>query len=233
MNTRSGNQWLLIKHRDRFAQPNDILARKASVLSGVSLDDIAPLKEPARRDAAQLAPTGPAEKLPRQLQPMLAETGDALQSNPQWRYEPKLDGYRVIAFVEGTSVRLQSRRGIDLTAFFPEIAAELAAQPDGQMILDGEIVALDAAGRPSFNALQNRAQLKTRGRDRGGTARNTRWCWCALTCCTSPGSTCVAAPYIDRHRYLSQCLLPSAHLQLVHSGADAEQLYGAALDIRL
>ena len=72
------------------------------MLSGVSLDDIAPLKEPARRDAAQLAPTGPAEKLPQQLQPMLAETGDAPQSDPRWRYEPKLDGYRVIALVEGS-----------------------------------------------------------------------------------------------------------------------------------
>jgi bifunctional non-homologous end joining protein LigD len=226
--TRSGNQWLLIKHRDRFAQPNDILARKASVLSGVSLDDISPLKEPARRDAAQLAPTGPAEKLPRQLQPMLAETGDALQSNPLWRYEPKLDGYRVIAFVEGTSVRLQSRRGIDLTSFFPEIAAELAAQPAGQMILDGEIVALDAAGRPSFHALQNRAQLKTAA-EIEVARRATPVVLVCFDLLHFAGRNLRGCPYIDRHRYLSQCLLPSAHLQLVHSGADAEQLYGAAL----
>src|SRR5438477_246437 len=83
-----------------------------------------------------------------------AETGDAPRSDPRWRYEPKLDGYRVIAFVAASGVRLQSRRGLDLTPFFPEITAELAAQPAGQMILDGEIVALDGAGRPSFNALQ-------------------------------------------------------------------------------
>ncbi len=226
--TRSGNQWLLIKHRDRFAQPNDILARKASVLSGVSLDDLTPLKEPARRAAGQLAPTGPAEKLPRQLQPMLAETGDAPQSNPQWRYEPKLDGYRVIAFVEGTSVRLQSRRGIDLTASFPELAAELAAQPGGQMILDGEIVALDAAGRPSFHALQNRAQLKTAA-EIEVARRETPVVLVCFDLLHFAGLNLRGSPYIDRHRYLSQCLLPSAHVQLVHSSADAEQLYGAAL----
>src|SRR5256885_12011129 len=48
-------------------------------------------------------------------QPMLAETGDAPRSDPRWRYEPKLDGYRVIAFVAASGVRLQSRRGLDLT----------------------------------------------------------------------------------------------------------------------
>src|SRR6185369_17298941 len=64
-------------------------------------------------------------------------------------------------FVRDGSVRLQSRRGIDLTAVFPEITADLALADNGQMVLDGEIVALDANGRPSFNALQNRVQLKT------------------------------------------------------------------------
>jgi len=226
--TRTGNQWLLIKHRDRFAQPNDILAHKASVLSGLSLDDISPLKEPARRAAAQLAPTGPEEKLPNQLKPMLAETGDTPQSDPQWRYEPKLDGYRVIAFVEGTSVRLQSRRGIDLTSFFPELAAELAAQPAGQMILDGEIVALDGAGRPSFNALQDRAQLKTAS-EIAAARQATPVVLVCFDLLHFAGLNLRGSPYIDRHRYLSQCLLPSAHLQLVHSGAHAEELYGAAL----
>ncbi len=61
----------------------------------------------------------------------------------------------------GRACELKSRRGLDLTSFFPELAEELAAQAIEQMVLDGEIVALDAAGRPSFNALQNRAQLKT------------------------------------------------------------------------
>ena len=226
--TKTGNQWLLIKHRDRFAQPNDILAHKASVLSGMSLDDISPLKVPARRAAAQLAPTGPAEKPPRQLEPMLAETGDTLHSDPQWRYEPKLDGYRVIAFVAGGNVRLQSRRGLDLTAFFPELAAELAAQPAGQMILDGEIVALDAAGRPSFHALQNRAQLKSAA-EIEVAKRATPVVLVCFDLLHFAGLNLRGSPYLDRHRYLSQCLLPSAHLQLVHSSPDAEELYAAAL----
>src|SRR6266853_5390506 len=79
----------------------------------------------------------------------ISETGERLKSDPQWRYEPKLDGYRVIAFVDGASVRLQSRRGLDLTPHFPELAADLTVQGSGRMILDGEIVALDGEGHPS------------------------------------------------------------------------------------
>jgi bifunctional non-homologous end joining protein LigD len=226
--TRTGNQWLLIKHRDRFARANDILASKTSVLSGMSLDDISAAKVPVRREAAQLAPWGPAEKQPNQLKPMLAETGDGPQSNPQWRYEPKLDGYRVIAFVAGARVRLQSRRGLDLTPFFPELAEELAAQPAGQLILDGEIVALDAAGRPSFHALQNRAQLKTPAQIEAAR-RETPVVLVCFDLLHFAGLNLRAAPYLDRRRYLSQCLLPAAHLQLVHTSADAGELYEAAL----
>ena len=159
--TAQSSQWLLIKHKDRFAHANDLLARHRSVLSGASLEEVAALKVTQSLPAARLAPAGPAEALPKQLKPMLAESGELPASDPQWRYEPKLDGYRVIAFVGGAAARLQSRRGLDLTPFFPELAAELAAQPGGQLVLDGEIVALDPAGRPSFNALQNRAQLKS------------------------------------------------------------------------
>ena len=227
--TRTANQWLLIKHKDRFAQTNDVLARHLSVLSGVSLDELAPANPPVRLEAARLAPVGPAEEFPSQLAPMLAESGDGVSSDPGWRYEPKLDGYRVLAFVTGDRVRLQSRRGLDYTPFFPELAAELAPHPAGQMILDGEIVALDAAGRPSFNALQNRAQLK--GADEIAAAQ--RASPVVLVCFDLlhfAGLDLRPAPYSDRRRYLAQCLLPATHLQLVHSSDDARQLYTAALE---
>ncbi len=225
--TASGNQWLLIKHRDRFAHTNDVLARHASVLSGVSLDELTPVNVPPRLPATLLAPTGPAEAFPKQLKPMLAEAGEAVRSNPQWRYEPKLDGYRVIALVQGATVRLQSRRGLDLTACFPELATDLAAQA-AQMILDGEIVALDAAGRPSFNALQNRAQLKTAA-EIAAAQRDTPVVLVCFDLLHFAGLNLRAAPYRDRRRYLAQCLLPSKHLQLVHVSENAEQLYAAAL----
>jgi bifunctional non-homologous end joining protein LigD len=227
--TRTGNQWLLIKHRDRFAQPNDVLAQSASVLSGLTVDEMTPRTVPLRRAAAELAPHGPAESLPGRLEPMLAEAGDAPpHSDPRWRYEPKLDGYRVIASVQGSAVRLRSRRGLDLTAFFPELTADLAAQPAGQMILDGEIVALDAGGRPSFNALQNRAQLKSAA-EIAAAQRDSPVVLVCFDLLHFAGVNLRGAPYRDRHRYLAQCLMPAPHLQLVHVAEDAEELYAAAV----
>ena len=226
--TRTGNQWLLIKHRDRFARPNDVLAQPASVLSGLSLDEISVESTPERLDAALLAPHGPHEAMPRDLKPMLAESAAAGASDPKWRYEPKLDGYRVIAYVEGSEVKLSSRRGLDLTALFPEIVAELAAQAIEQMIVDGEIVALDEQGRPSFNALQNRAQLKSPA-EIAAAQRTSPVVLVCFDLLHFAGLNLRTAPYLARHRYLTQCLLPSAHVQLVHTSANSAELYRVAL----
>ncbi len=228
--TRTADQWLLIKHKDRFAQPNDVLARHLSVLSGASLDDLDPAHPPVRLEAARLAPFGPSERFPVHLTPMLAESGDGARTAAGWRYEPKLDGYRVIAFVNGGEVRLQSRRGLDLTPCFPEIAAALAAHPAGQLILDGEIVALGADGRPSFNALQNRAQLKSAA-EIAAAQRTSPVVLVCFDLLHFAGLNLRSAPYRDRRRYLCQCLLPGAHLQLVHASDDAEQLYAASLQL--
>ena len=227
--TRQTKQWLLIKHKDRFAQANDVLARAHSVLSGYSLDDISPAHLPARLDAAVLAPTGPAEAVPKELAPMLAEIGEQARTDPKWLYEPKLDGYRVIAFVRDGKVKLQSRNGLDYTAQFPEIASELATQAIDKMVLDGEVVAFDANGVPSFNALQNRAQLKTEKEIAEGR-RQTPIAYVCFDLLHFAGLNLRGSPYIDRRRYLTQCLLPADHVQLVHVSDDAEKLYAAAID---
>lgn len=229
--TSSDKQWLLLKHNDRFASSSgtDVLARSRSVLSGRSLDELAASNGMRRLDAAVLAPTGPSEAMPKKLDPMLAEIGEQAQTDPQWLYEPKVDGYRVIAFVQDGTVRLQSRRGIDLTTAFPEIVADLAAQAVDSMIVDGEIVALDASGRPSFNALQNRRELKT-PQELAVAQREAPVVLLCFDLLHFAGTNLRSAQYIDRRRYLSQCLLPTAHLQLVHTSDNAEKLYAASLD---
>jgi bifunctional non-homologous end joining protein LigD len=228
--TSTDKSWLLLKHKDRFVSggAGDVLARSRSVLSGRSLDELAS-NTAERLDAAVLGPTGPQEAIPRKLEPMLAESGDQPRSDPQWLYEPKVDGYRVIAFLKDGEVRLQSRRGIDLTTAFPEIVADLKAQAVDSMILDGEIVALDASGRPSFNALQNRRELKTPN-ELAAAQREAPVILLCFDLLHFAGINLRGAPYIDRRRYLSQCLLTSAHLQLVHTSDDAEKLYAASLD---
>ena len=227
--TSTSKQWLLIKHKDRFARQNEVLAHAQSVLSGRTVDDRPAAPAAPQIDAARIAPSGPAETMPKTMSPMLAEIGDAPRSDHKWSYEPKLDGYRVIAFVQDGVVRLQSRRGIDLTAAFPEITAELAAQAVDRMILDGELLALDAAGRPSFNALQNRAALK-HPKEIAEAQREASVVFMCFDLLHFAGLNLRGNPYIDRRRYLSQCLLPSGHVQLVHVSDDAERLYAAALE---
>lgn len=226
--TAASGQWLLIKHKDGFATGQDVSLQDRSVLSGVSLDDLVTGESPRRLDAARLAPSGAAEVMPETLAPMLAMTDEAARSDPDWLFEPKLDGYRVIAFVAGSTVRLQSRRGIDLTAQFPEIVAELAGLGGDHMILDGEVVALAADGRPSFNALQNRAQRRG-AKDIADAQRQSPAVMMCFDLLHFAGVNLRAAPYVERRRYLAQCLLPSAHIQLIHAGKDAEALYAAAI----
>src|SRR5215831_15086646 len=125
--TKEANQWLLIKHKDRFAATVDITAEGLSVLSGKTVGELKFLPV-QRMPAARIAPSGSVEAMPTKLAPMLAEIADAPFNKPDWLWEPKLDGYRILAFIDEGGVRLRSRRGLDLSAQFPAVVAELARQ---------------------------------------------------------------------------------------------------------
>jgi ATP-dependent DNA ligase len=83
--------------------------------------------------------------------PQLARSAKTLPTGDGWSYEPKWDGFRAIAFVDGDDVYLQSRNGKPLTKYFPELEF-----PAGRYILDGEIVLFDEQGRQDFDALGQR-----------------------------------------------------------------------------
>src|ERR671927_1952346 len=85
------------------------------------------------------------------LLPQLAKSAKTLPEGEGWVYEPKWDGFRSIAFIDGGEVHLQSRNGKPLTRYFPELAF-----PDGRYVLDGEIVLFDERGRQDFDALGQR-----------------------------------------------------------------------------
>jgi bifunctional non-homologous end joining protein LigD len=110
---------------------------------------------------------------------------------------------------------------------FPGLVAELACQGP-RMILDGEIVAFDPGGKPSFNALQNRFQLKSQ-RDIAAAEKSTPVVFYAFDLLHFAGVDLRQAPYADRRRYLAQCLLPSPLVQLVHASEDGGELYSAAI----
>src|ERR671925_1355694 len=83
--------------------------------------------------------------------PQLARSAKTLPTGDGWSYEPKWDGFRAIAFVDGAEVYLQSRNGRALRRYFPELEF-----PAGRYVLDGEIVLFDADGRQDFDALGQR-----------------------------------------------------------------------------
>jgi bifunctional non-homologous end joining protein LigD len=218
---RTDDCWLVIRHADpwplRMSAPSS-----RSALSGLTLPDAS-----RAHDERELPfPTGTPEPLPRDLSPMLAKSGEAAVSRPGWRCEPKLDGYRALAFVDGGRVRLRSRNGQDLAPAFPQLAEALAAQ-DADLVLDGEIVALDEAGRPSFAALQKRAKLAgpaAREADSGSPA-----VYVAFDVLHVAGLNVRRCPYRARRRALEQVVLPGDRVQLVATSDDAEGLYRAAL----
>ncbi|HSE11037.1 MAG TPA: DNA ligase D [Rudaea sp.] len=225
--TKDAKSWLLIKHKDRFVTSADVTQQNRSVLSGVAVEDLK--KVPARRiPATQLVPAGDIVAMPTRLAPMQAEIGDAPFNRSGWMWEPKLDGYRVLAFIDRNGVKLRSRRGLELAGAFPKVVAELAAQAVEGMILDGEIVAFDASGKPSFNALQNRVQLKTE-REVAAADLKTPAIYYCFDLLYFAGVDLRHAAYRDRRRYLAQCLLPSPLVQLVHAAEDGIALHAAAL----
>jgi len=219
--------WLLIKHKDRFVTKSDITERNRSVLSGVTVEELKVV--PAHRiDAARLVPSGKSVAIPAKIEPMHAEIGEAPFNKPDWAWEPKLDGYRAIAFVEGDRVKLRSRRGLELAPSFPRLVEDLARQSAGSLVLDGEIVAFDANGKPSFNALQNRVQLKAE-REIAAADLSTPVVFVCFDLLHFAGVDLRDMPYRDRRRYLAQCLMPTPLVQLVHASDDGVALHSAAI----
>jgi bifunctional non-homologous end joining protein LigD len=106
-------------------------------------------------------PQDPGRKpMPEKIEPMMAKLGTTVPSpDSAWGFEFKWDGIRALAYVEGGTVRLMSRSGENITPRYPEIHAMGRAIGSREVILDGEIVALDETGRPSFEEIQQRMGL--------------------------------------------------------------------------
>ncbi|HEY9180956.1 MAG TPA: non-homologous end-joining DNA ligase [Candidatus Baltobacteraceae bacterium] len=166
----SGDPWLLIKDHDEYVNSKyDIGKDNKSVKTGRTVESYAEdPKAPHWISSKKKAPTAAAQrkisrakgraardKLPAVVTPMLATLVDEAFDDPQWLFEIKWDGYRAICTVhEDGSMELVSRNGLDLLTKFPELSALANAWTTLPIVVDGEIVALDAHGRSSFQRLQ-------------------------------------------------------------------------------
>ena len=131
------------------------------------------------------------------VQPMQALAVACLPEGPDWSYEIKLDGYRAQVICDKHRVQLLSRNGLDLGHRFPALCTALNdALPTGSVV-DGELVALNQEGKPSFNLLQNFAS---------GSAPIVFY---AFDLMAVEGRDLTSEPLIERRRLLSAGLLPS------------------------
>ncbi len=159
---RSPKEWLLIKHRDPFADADRRAPpSEVSVLSGLGLDELRDAPSRAAQLEAELVRQGAAHRHLdlSSIRPMLAEARDAPFSGAGWLFELKWDGWRAFGARESREARLRYRSGAEGTRTWPEIARALRALPAERFLLDGEIVVLGDDGKPSFARLQRRAHL--------------------------------------------------------------------------
>jgi bifunctional non-homologous end joining protein LigD len=171
----SGEPWLLIKDKDEFVDPSyDVNAHPESAVTGKTIEDLAGDAKAktwqSNRSAApatkRTATVVKADPLPKNVTPMLATLVDAPFDDPAWVFEVKWDGYRAIATIEtGGALTLTSRNGLDLLKRFKGLEGIAAAFRSLPVVVDGEICAIDAEGRSSFQALQQ-ADVAVRGKDR-------------------------------------------------------------------
>ena len=158
-------EWLLLKKADGAAVPADAAELTErypqSVLSGLTVEEMANASGRLAAIRARLDALGsPRGEVIAGRQPFtLATLAERPFSDPAWLFEIKYDGVRVLASRRGDRVELYGRSGQDTTSRYPEVARALRALPIDSFVIDGEIVALDDAGRPSFQRLQPRMAL--------------------------------------------------------------------------
>jgi bifunctional non-homologous end joining protein LigD len=124
-------------------------------------------KEPVEPEVPALAKDlqGAVKRpMPTAIQPMLASIAEDPFDDPNWLFEIKWDGYRVISFIENGKVRMVSRNQNDLGPRYPELRELPKLVNAKTAILDGEVVVLDEQGRPSFSLMQQRTGIRAHGR---------------------------------------------------------------------
>lgn len=154
------------------------------------------------------------EEMPEQLIPMMAKLASALPPNQQeYGFEFKWDGIRAVVFCRGGSVRVQTRNLEDVSRRYPELWALGEALRSHQAVLDGEVVALDDKGRPSFERLQQRMGLTSEAEVRHKMLE-VPVLYMIFDLVYLDGRSLLRTPYRERRRQLESLGLQAGHWQV-------------------
>ena len=176
-------------------------------------------------------PPGSWQPLPELVRPMLCRAGDLPADDRGWAYEFKWDGVRAMVYVEGARVRIVSRNDRDVTVAYPELRAlgeRLGSRP---AVVDGEIVALDDRGRPSFGVLQQRVHITEAARARR-LAEQVPVTFMAFDVVHLDGHPTLNLPYDERRALLESLALegPNWHTPPAFTDARGPDVLAAAVE---
>src|SRR5262245_8999223 len=228
--------WLLLKKADAYAGSEELTERyRTSVLSGLTVEEIHDTAAKVAALRTRLDALGPP---PRAVHPagqsfMLATLAENPFSGKDWLFEIKYDGVRIFAYREDAGIELYGRSKERVTERYPEVTRALGALPFTRFLLDGEIIALDESGRPSFQRLQQRMHAT-------GT-REVRFRSAAVPatgvffdCLSLEGYDLRALALAARKELLSQVLPEQGVIQFAPWLAEhGEELFAAASEQRL
>lgn len=149
-------------------------------------------------------------EMPERVEPMQARLSTLPREESEWAFEVKWDGVRAIAHCQPGRIRLQSRNGNDVTPAYPELHALNEALGSRAAILDGEIIAFDESGRPSFEALQPRMHQRGEGAVRR-LMRTIPVTYVVFDLLWLDGHRLMDLPYVERRARLRELALEGEH----------------------
>jgi bifunctional non-homologous end joining protein LigD len=171
------------------------------------------------------------EPMPERIVPMLARPGSLPRDDEAYGYEVKWDGIRAVLHADHGHMRLEGRNGTDFTPRYPELRELARDLRAARMILDGEVVAFDPEGRPSFERLQTRMHLASDSAVRR-RMRDTPVTYVIFDLLWIEGHSTLALPYEERRRLLEGLGLdgPAWRTPAYHRG-EGEALLGATAEL--
>jgi bifunctional non-homologous end joining protein LigD len=216
----------IIGYNDRNLPHSEVFECKPAERSEFDLMPKAKLTKPPCDGARKAA-------MPASIKPMLATLVDKAFSDPAWLFETKWDGVRAVCFIKNGNARFVSRNQIEMTAQYPELAGIAESVRGTNVILDGEIVALDAHGVSRFQLLQPRLGRKNAG-EIGRLMSTTRLAYYVFDVLYLDGFDLMGCQLTDRKMALERILKSSKNVRYSdHIVGEGEKLYEAIAKVPL